>query len=664
MNITYQQLRTSLFIFLVFIGLLLNAQTPSLVWTKAINSQSNNNSRGYDLAIDQNGNVFITGTFNGLSDFCPGPCNYTLNTGAFQNIFIAKYDSLGSFLWVKEIGSAPLGEQVNSIAIDNQNNIIIGGHFADFTDFDPGPGTSYLNSNPGSGGDAFMLKLDNDGNFMWAKSFGGMFHDEIKAIKCNSTGEIIVGGNFIDTVDFDPSVTSFTLNANSTNDSFLAKFDANGNLIWAKQFIGNNLLASFTLDNNDNIISTGSIFFTSDFNPGSSTFNLGPPTSTNFGLYVVKLDYNGDFLWANGTFAANENIAGRAVKTDLNGNVYCTGYFSGVPDFDPSASTYTLPATSFQRSYILKYNNTGNFQWVKTINGTAGHNWGNSVDIDAQNNPVVAGHYSNYTDFDPGPGTYTLPAVTAIDMPSYVINLSPAGNLNYVYQISSNSWPHAVKCSTANIVYTTGYYTAPGDFDPGLTNYTMSLTGSLDVFMHKMGPNCPSPLPPSNITPNNLLTICSGNTTTLSASSSGIIKWYTSSTSYSNIGIGSNYITPTLATGTYTYFAESNTCQTNENRTAIIVNVSSCTGIEEFAFSEHFQLYPNPFQRELIIESDISDTLIDKINIYNNLGQTVSFIADKTNSQKILITLEEKGLFHLKIRLINGEIISKRIFSN
>lgn len=663
MKITHKLLGLLLLFIVAPYGNSMKAQSPSLVWTKAINSISGSSSRGYDMTTDSNGNVIVVGTYNGTADFCPGPCTYTLSTGAFQNIFIAKYDSLGNFIWVKGIGSAPLGEQANSVTVDNQNNILIAGYFADNTDFDPGPAVATLSANPGSGGDAFILKLDNDGNYMWAKGFGGMFNDEIKTIRCDINGNILVGGNFIDTADFDPGAASFTLNANSNNDSFIAKYDSNGNFIWAKQFAGNNTLASLNLDNNGNILVTGNIFFTSDFDPGLPLYNLGPPTTNNIGLYVTKLDSNGNFLWANGTFAPNENITGRSLTSDNLDNIYITGYFMGIPDFDPSVATYTLPSASLQRTYILKYNNSGNFQWVKTINGPTGHNWGNAVGIDAQNNPVIAGYYNNETDFDPGPGTYTLPAVSSTNMPSYVLNLSPTGNFNYAYQISGNSWPNAVKCSTANIVYTTGYYTATGDFDPGPSTNTMALTGALDGFMHKMGPICTMPAPPTDITPANQLTICSGNATTLTATSAGLIKWYNAPSAYNVMAYGTAYNTPTLSAGSFTYYAESNTCQTNPNRTPVHVTVAACTGNEEFNYTESCIIYPNPFHKELFIETNGINNPIASVETYSSDGKMISRTENKHFITKMHLLTEEKGLLLIKIFFADGTSVSQKVMS-
>jgi hypothetical protein len=82
--------------------------------------------------------------------------------------------------------------------------------------------------------DIFIQKLDANGNFLWAKSFGGRDYDQGTSIAVDADGNVYTTGYFIDTVDFDPGPDSMKISAVGLWDSFIQKLDANGNFLWAK----------------------------------------------------------------------------------------------------------------------------------------------------------------------------------------------------------------------------------------------------------------------------------------------------------------------------------------------------------------------------------------------------------------------------------------------
>ena len=232
---------------------------------------------GYDkksIAVDAEGNVYTAGCFSGKVDFDPGPGEYFLSSAdttpvgtAAEDMFISKFDAAGSLIWAKQMSSEYYSRS-NSLAIDAQGNVYTIGEFTGTVDFDPGAGTFYLTSDFYSF-DMFISKLDQCGNFVWAKQIGGITNDHVygNSIALNASGYLYITGNFDgNAVDFDPGQGVHILNVNTGIGSiFVSKYDQNGNLVWAKQTVAHseydNVFGahseSIALDAAGNIFTTG-----------------------------------------------------------------------------------------------------------------------------------------------------------------------------------------------------------------------------------------------------------------------------------------------------------------------------------------------------------------------------------------------------------------------
>ena len=125
----------------------------------------------FSSICDLQGNVYTTGSFQETVDFDPGPEVNNLSSVGRSDVFVQKLDTDGNFLWVKQMGGK-YDDTGYDITIDVDGNIITTGHFQKTIDFDPGLGVTNLTSEGKL--DVFVQKLDADGNFMWAKSMGGI----------------------------------------------------------------------------------------------------------------------------------------------------------------------------------------------------------------------------------------------------------------------------------------------------------------------------------------------------------------------------------------------------------------------------------------------------------------------------------------------------------
>ena len=136
-----KRIYTLIFIATAFMYGHINAQAPDWMWAKSFGTTNNDN--GQAIAVDEDGNIFAGGTFEGTVDFDPGPGVHNLTSGGILDGYILKLDSTGNFLWAYAIGGTHT-DNVYSMAADDMGNIYITGRFGNTVDFDTGPGVAHL----------------------------------------------------------------------------------------------------------------------------------------------------------------------------------------------------------------------------------------------------------------------------------------------------------------------------------------------------------------------------------------------------------------------------------------------------------------------------------------------------------------------------------------
>ncbi len=240
----------------------------------------------------------------------------------------------------------------NSIAVDASGNVYTTGEFYGTADFDPGAGTFDLT--PVGNSDIFISKLDALGNFVWARSIGGLdSFDKGFSTAVDASGNVYTTGKFEGNVDFDPGVGTFTLSSAGSADIFISKLDAAGNLVWAKAMGGayHDRGFSIAVDTSGNVYTTGRFEGTADFDPGVGTFTL--TSAGDFDIFISKLDATGNLVWAK-AMGGTSGDAGYSIAVDASGQVYTTGYFNGTADFDPGVGTFTLTSAGYRDIFVYK----------------------------------------------------------------------------------------------------------------------------------------------------------------------------------------------------------------------------------------------------------------------------------------------------------------------
>jgi hypothetical protein len=183
-------------------------------------------------------------------------------------------------------------------------------------------------------------------------------------------GHIYITGLFCNTVDFDYSEKKFELKSNIEPSNYIAKYDTNGNFIWAKKIEGEVLISSIKVDLENNIYLSGDFqgFISFDSTLTKTPFYFGSNGYAD--AIAIKIDSKGQLVWAK-TFGNKnyENIASSEI--DASGSLYLFGNFADTVDFDPSPNIYNLHSVNERCDFfVVKLDKNGNFLWAKTIGGT------------------------------------------------------------------------------------------------------------------------------------------------------------------------------------------------------------------------------------------------------------------------------------------------------
>ena len=583
------------YLYVFLITNVLFSQSVSFGWAKQFESNRVYGSN-VSIVIDSKKNVYSVGLFTGTADFDPGPGIFNLTTSN-SDLFVAKLDSLGNFVWARQI--AGNNETVPfSIDVDSQDNIYFTGHFVGTTDFDPNASVFNLTA---ASHDIFICKLDSSGNFVFAKSFHGTINyccDYPRSIAIDKHKNIYTCGSFNGTVDFDPNVGNYSLTSNSA-DIFISKLDSLGNFVWAKQMGGLDVDQAFslTLDRSDNILTTGSFKGVSDFDPGNSTYTIASVSSQD--IYVSKLDPNGKFVWAK-RFGGGGGFfdVGNSIAVDTSGSIFTTGLFFGTADFDPGVGIYNITSPGMSDVFISKLDSNGNFEWAKHM-GSGGNIVGKSICTDQSGNVYTTGYYSNGVDFDPGTGIFYL-YCSNLTSNTFISKLNSNGDFVFAksfWNNNSGSQPYGteIKIDSQENVYIGGYYKGIPDFDPNSGIYNLSSLNFDNSYVVKLN-QCTLPNPPIITIPSTNLILCSGNSATLTAISEGIVNWYDSPSATMSSYSGDSVITFAINDPFYTFYAQAYTCDAGPMTTVTFtINVTPTVTVNSgsICYSDSFTMTPN-----------------------------------------------------------------------
>lgn len=466
------RIRRGSYIICLFYLLFLNAihlksQTPTLAWAKSFTATGAwgvTQTGGY--TADAAGNSYITGFFKGTVDFNPGPVIDTSNCVS-NWLYLVKLDPSGNFLWKKNFGiSNTQAQRPHSLTTDPFGNIIIVGEFKGTGDFDPGPGIFTLSSLSPFGWEtwSFILKFDNNGNFLW----GGQYKTSyLNNVKTDATGNIYVAGGFIDSLDVDFGPGKYIVKGDPVNiNGCVMKYNPSGNIIWGKPIVvtADIEITELNISSSGNIYGAGAMGGIVDFDPGPGTYTLSAPGPKADG-FVFKLRPSGNLAWAKSFTDINE---ARCLGNSIGSleNVSVCGYFENSIDLDPGPGTSIHTVSSSGLSYfVARLDSSGNYIWGKSSGGS-GQAFPRAICTLPNDHVYFSGLFGGSFDFDPGPNTYLITNFGSGDV--FLCGLDNNGNFKFAQQFGGTYIePDNVRMQTNNnSTFISGSYTGNGDYDP------------------------------------------------------------------------------------------------------------------------------------------------------------------------------------------------------
>jgi hypothetical protein len=325
----------------------------NLSWARQMGAGDMGHVYGYGITVDNNLNVITCGTFLGKVDFDPGSgTSYLTSTNmSYTDVYVHKLDASGNFLWVKQISGASY-ENCYSLATDAGGNIYATGWFTGTVDFNPDRKLKYNLISYGDY-DSFILKLDGNGQFLWAKQVGGTNSDGSYSIVLDNNNNLLTTGWFYGTADFNPGSGTYNMTPAGQDDAYLLKLTTGGVFLWAKQFGGTSWDAGHevVLDDAGDIYVGGFFHATADFDPGAGTYYL---TAEGYDdSFIVKTDPDGNFLWVSQTGGPGWDY-NLTLDLDAEGNIFNVGNFLETVDFNPDGNGAFFMTNAGERDMFIQ----------------------------------------------------------------------------------------------------------------------------------------------------------------------------------------------------------------------------------------------------------------------------------------------------------------------
>lgn len=465
-------------IFLFFITIGNSAFSQSMDWLISAGGPLSDKATG--IAIDTSGNTYITGYFNEEATY--GPFYLPMIDLHSKEVFVAKIDPQGNYLWVKR-GSNHYDDRGLGICLDPMGNVYVTGTcwggliFGSLSSYNS---TAYTDQ-------IFVLKLDSNGNEIWLKNAGidesGFPYNDDQGfdITSDSNGDIYVTG-FLSNQDLSPLYAVFDniqiLVPGIDSLAFLAKLSNDGVWQWVKTFGGLNGYRDnrIATDNENNVYVTGGF---------KDTKTFGTTILTSFGgsdIYVVKYDNQGNFIFAKNAGSPLDD-RGNDIAFDHENHLYVTGEFKAKAIFD--TDTINNYGSDEDRDiFVARMSKTGAWEWVKKAGSTGGGDRGNGIVVNTTGNIFVTGQYKGNAKFG---GSLNLSS-GADSIQVFIAAIDSIGKWRWVIDGggSDSDRGNGITCDNHCNVYADGFYSNTIFFN---TN-TISSAGGKDMFTLKIKNAC------------------------------------------------------------------------------------------------------------------------------------------------------------------------------
>ncbi|MDB6123182.1 MAG: Conserved repeat domain protein [Pedosphaera sp.] len=529
------------------------------IWVR--NANNNGQTVANSLAIDGGGNALITGSFFSSINFGTGSTNLT--SSGIQDVFIAKFDAAGKFLWEQK-GGGIKSDIGNAIAADRSGNVYVAGNFQSLAYFntnsivDNATNFTLPNAVATFDGDIFIAKYSSSGSPLWIRSGGSRGQDSVTGLAVDAGGNAYLAGSIAGTAAFGSSIATNS----GDSDAYIAVYDAAGNVrrvqtigsistdiaqriaidkvgnVYAIGYFSGRVTFGNTLSANGNkwpfltkmaafdsatppvitsqpmnqsallgdkvafdigVNSLAPLTYRWQFNgvdiPQATNAtliltNIQLPDAGNYGVVLsntygtnvsasamLKAEFVPDYSWARQAGGTSADSA-RAIAVDGSGNAYITGVYLGNAVFGPLSLTNNSGVTNFD-IFIAKYDVAGNVIWAKQAGGKLTDS-SRGIAADQSGNTYVTGSFQNIANF----GDISLTNASANNS-IFTVKYDNAGNPIWAAQAGAgNMESRAVAVDNDRNVFVAGYFSSTILFGTSGTN-SFSASSPTNIFLVK-----------------------------------------------------------------------------------------------------------------------------------------------------------------------------------
>ena len=374
---------------------------------------------------------------------------------------------------VQRLGLASAGAR--AAATDADENTYVGGSF-----FGDGQFGSSVFTSPSSGSqvDGYLLKLNAQGTILWARQITGFRDEMISSVAIDATGNVTVAGTLQHDAIFD-DVTTLQGASVVSKDLFVARYDANGTVLWARSFGGPTDNEDTMTGNGVAVDAAGNVYVAGGLKGqatvGNTTLSSTAPQQVPV---LLKLTANGEVAWVRqGQLVANaltSQYGGGAttVAVDATGNAVLCGSFNGSLNLE-GVALHTVSAQD--QAFVARFDTNGSLQWARESVGST-KALPNAVGLDAAGNTYVAGEYEGATAFG------SLALTTSGQANGYLVKFDPSGSAQWARTVSSSQYSaiNGLALTPSGDTYVTGQFGGSTLLDAATT---LTSQGHSDIFV-------------------------------------------------------------------------------------------------------------------------------------------------------------------------------------
>ncbi len=358
-----------------------------------------------------------------------------------------------AFEWLA-FGGGPKNDKIRAVTFDREGNAFLAGETTDDGEFGG-------IERKGAGDMDFMLaKVSPQGRVLWLRSLGGSLVDRGYGVATDADGNAYVTGHF---QSQDAEVLGQTLPNAGDYDLFVAKFSAEGELLWVRSGGGKgyDYGHGIVIDGAGDVILSGAV--SGEAQVSGVTIN---PGATGRAVLCAKYKPNGDLVWARAT-SGKLNGSGHGVSVDGQGHIYIGGNGSGSGAFGSLA--LEMGARS---SLVLKLTAQGEPVWAALHPGAGVH----EITADAEGRVWAAGMFKVSARF----GDETKETTGPADDDGFLCHYSPDGKLRWTRIVSSPGKDYCLGVATdgSGRAFVTGEFSATATFG----GRTLTSLGSTDIY--------------------------------------------------------------------------------------------------------------------------------------------------------------------------------------